>query len=156
MRNIIVFLIFITVNAAYSQTATNTEAKDTSNVYHQALKIYVKNLAQSSTENYTLLIEKNYLFTDRLPKQLEGYKIEYLDGYDINEKLKRKNPITVIRIIPLRLEKGVFFINIIPFTVKKESKRNIRYINSGGDGIIFDFDCSTNTFRFKRIEHGNI
>jgi hypothetical protein len=42
MRNIIVFLIFITVNAAYSQTATNTEAKDTSNVYHQALKIYVK------------------------------------------------------------------------------------------------------------------
>jgi hypothetical protein len=156
MRNIVSILILIAANVAYGQTATNTETADTSHIYHQALRIYVKNLGHPSGEQSTLLIEKNYLFTESLPKQLEDYKIEYLDGYDVNEKLKSKHPITVIRIIPLRIEKGVFFINIIPFTVKKESKRNIRYINSGGDRIIFEFNCSTNTLRFKEIRHGNI
>lgn len=157
MKNAISTVIFVMSSVfAFGQTATNTEAADSSNVYHLALKIYVQNLGQPSPEQTILFIEKNYLFTDPLPQQVGGYKIEYLDGYELNEKLKAKRAITVIRIIPLRLKKGLFFVNIIPFTVEKESRRNVRYTNSGGEGIIFDFDCSTNTFRFKEIVHGNI
>lgn len=139
----------------YGQTATNTESADTSNIYHQALRIYVNNMDAKRGEVATLLVEKNYLFTDALPKQIGKYKIDYLDGYEVNEKLRRESQITLIRIIPLRLDKGVFFINIIPFTVKKE-KRNLRYLNSGGDGIIFEFDCNTKAFYFKEIMRGNI
>jgi hypothetical protein len=53
------------------------------------------------------------------------------------------------------MKNGVFFVSLIPFTVKKE-KRKINYVNSGGDRVSFEFDCSTNSFRFKEITHGNI
>lgn len=146
---VLMFLSFCQLNA---QTATNTKSSDSSNIYFQALSIHIENV--QNVEN-TLWVEENFLFTDSLPKQIGTKKIEYVSGYEVRELLKTKDELTVIRIVPLRVENGHFFINVIPFKVRKE-KRNLRYVNSGGSKIIFTFNCQTNTFHFDKIVLGNI
>jgi len=144
------------VNVAYGQTATNTEARDSSNIYYQALRTYVNNIPTKNDGHKTvLLIEKNPIVTKSLPIELDTYQFEYLEGYEVDKRLKSKNPITLIRIVPLQLKKGIFFISIIPFTVTRENGK-VNYSNSGGDKIVFEFDCANNAFHFKEIRHGNI
>jgi hypothetical protein len=155
MRRINISILILVSSYTYGQPATNTEARDSTNLYYQALKVYVNAMTTRNREKPILFVEKNPVVTNSLPSQLGVYEFKYLEGYEVDQKLKGENPITLIRIVPVRMKNGIFYINIIPFTVKREN-RKINYINSGGDRISFEFDCSTNSFRFKEIAHGNI
>jgi hypothetical protein len=148
------FLIILLSFCAYSanaQNATNTKSSDSKNIYYQAL---IKHIENSDNNEQTVIVEKN-LFTDPLPKTMGSRTIEYLDGYQIRRHLKSKEEIIVIKVIPLQVDNGLFFVTIIPFKVTKE-KKQLHYANSGGDEVVFTFDSNSNEFIFKEFKRGNI
>ncbi|MCC6835527.1 MAG: hypothetical protein IT213_11095 [Cytophagales bacterium] len=153
-HTIIIVLFCLGISGVNGQIATNTKSANSSNVYFQAIVNYVE--SSFKDENKKVIVEKNYLFTDSLPKVIKSIQIEYLDGYEINKRLNKKNDeLVVVRIVPLSFANGEFFINIIPFRVIKE-KNNLRYLNSGGSKLVFTYNCETNSFTFKEIIRGNI
>lgn len=62
---------------------------------------------------------------------------------------------TLVRIVPLRVREDNFFVNVIPFSVSYK-KKNFNYVNSGGLGMIYEFDDEINGLKFKSVEMGGI
>jgi len=70
MRHATCTLILIAATVLLTdKLQTNTESADTSNVYHQALKIYVKSLGSKGGDGATLLMKKLPIY-NALPKQI--------------------------------------------------------------------------------------
>src|SRR5687768_13544860 len=109
-RYFVIALIALSTVASkgVAQVATNTEAEDSTNIYWQSLKIYVASL--KNKEASTLLIEKDDLTTNRLPAKLGNCNLIYVDNTKLQSYLKEKGQIQLIRIVPIRVKKGDFFV----------------------------------------------
>nr|WP_299339864.1 hypothetical protein [Allomuricauda sp.] len=102
-----------------------------------------------------LYVEKN-LFTDRLPDTVLEFKIEYLNHAELIKKIKKKGEkMFLIRIVPLRIEKGTFFVNVIPFNAYYH-KKNLELANGGGLKAEYEFDENSNGLVFKKADFGGI
>jgi hypothetical protein len=119
--------------------ATNSEKVDSSNIYFVAFRTYLIN----SDLVGDLFLEENDLTTSSIPSQLEGINVQVLNANQIKKKSK-KDPLTLYRIIPLRFEEGIFFVNIIPFKVRYKRK-NFEMVNQGGISVKFKFNCEEAT-----------
>ncbi|QJB37298.1 hypothetical protein HF324_05305 [Chitinophaga oryzae] len=149
----LIFFLVVTPCWAFGQKADNTEAKDSTNLYYQAFSNYC---AQLSSENVqTLLLEENNITTESIPRRIGAHNIEVLDVFGVQNKLKEKKSIILIRIVPLRIKNGNFFINIIPFNVVSTSS-GINYINSGGSIVEFLYDCSSKKFNILGVKTNGI
>lgn len=126
---VIIFLLIVTPYVVSGQTASNTESRDSTNIYYQAFNAYCAHLPTCN-----LLLEEDNITTESIPHRIGIHNIEVLDFDGIQKKLKKSKSIVVIRIIPLRINDGKFFINIIPFDVKRTSS-GLDYINSGGSKV---------------------
>ncbi|MBC9909298.1 hypothetical protein [Chitinophaga varians] len=135
------------------QVATNTESKDSTNIYYQAFLQYCSGAPEGHRE--TLLVEEDNITTKSIPRRMGAFDIEILNYSAIKNRLKKETSLTVIRIIPLRMEGGVFFIDIIPFGVTKSSK-GLNYGNSGGYGIEFRYNCSSKKFELLAVKRGSV
>lgn len=125
------------------QICNNTETRDSTNIYFQAFKNYCSKL--DSVNGSELNVEENNLTTSSLPSKIGSFHINVIDVFELQKQLKKLGPLILIRIVPMRVKNGVFFINIIPFKVIK-TKRGINYINSGGATIRFNYDCKSKNF----------
>ena len=143
-RTLLLTLILL-LSTAYNSTAQvafSTESKGDSNLYFQALSLYL----QKTPRQPKILVEENTLTTECLPKELGGTSIELISFKNIKRHLKkRKSVIDLIRIVPLRFDSGKFYINIINYKVSKKRKK-YDFVNIGGMQCEFVYDCSTNCF----------
>lgn len=122
----------------FCQRATNTEDKDSSDVYYLALESYLI----KEDINGIFYVEAHQLTTNGLPYQIEGVELKVLEGEDIL-KMARRGDFLMHRIIPLRFEKGIFYVNILPFIVKCKRKK-LEMINQGGLKLKFKYNCDSN------------
>lgn len=153
----IVLFLFLTLSLD-AQLFFNTDNRDSSNVYYFSLMQYckyLKILRVSSDEE--VFVEKNYLFTDKLPAELLGFQITYVSIDQLQNllKLKKSKELTFVRIVPIQIEGANIVINVIPFSAKSEKKK-IQLINSGGLGIYFEFDCKNGIIKYKTTKKGYI
>ncbi len=139
MKQIIFYLVLFQSSIIFGQTATSSESKDSSNIYSIALKVYLG----GAVVNDELFIEENDITTSSIPEQLGGVTIQLMKSSQIRKKAK-KGTFTLYRVVPLRFDAGIFFVNIIPFSVKCERK-NLQMVNQGGLTVKFKYSCETNT-----------
>ncbi|WP_190810971.1 hypothetical protein [Flagellimonas sp. S3867] len=112
-------------------------------------------VGSSVADNGILYVEKN-LFTDRLPDTVLNYKIEFLGPTEQVETIKKKSgKMYLIRIVPLRIGKGTFFVNVIPFNAYYH-KKNLELANSGGLKAHYKFDKELNGLVFEKADFGGI
>ena len=149
-----VFILFFGLKA-HSQTSFNTEANDSTNVYHFSLAKYCENLDKSGNKESTVYVEKDYLVTKDLPSRIKSHEIRYYDMTEVKKYLKGKKGMTLVRIIPLRVKTNDFFVNVIPFSVSYK-KKNFDFVNGGGLSVKFQFDQGTNGLIYKSAEMGGI
>lgn len=149
----LIFFLIVIPCLVFGQKADNTESKDTTNLYYQAFSNYC---ARLSSENIQmLLLEENNITTESIPKRMGSHNIEVLDVFGVQNKLKENKSIILIRIVPLRIKNGKFFVNIIPFNVVSTSS-GINYINSGGSTVEFLYDCSSKKFNILGVKTSGI
>lgn len=139
MKQIIFYLVLLQSSILFGQTTSSSEIKDSSNIYNIALRVYLSDAVVSDE----LFVEENDITTSSMPEQLGGVTIQLMNSSQIRKKAK-KGPFTLYRIIPLRFEKGIFFVNVIPFNVKCKRK-NLQMSNQGGVTVKFKYNCETNT-----------
>jgi hypothetical protein len=129
-----------------AQVATNTESKDSTNIYYQAFKAYCNQ--NGNTE--TLMVEENNLTTKSLPTSFNEQEIRLVNAIELQSLLKKSKQIHLIRIVPLRVRDGEFFVNIIVFKVDgKRSKYN--FVNEVGMSVVYEYREELKTFIFKEI-----
>ena len=150
MRSVVLSVILSIMSTIMSaQIATNTEMDNSTNIYYQAISILCDNL-HDKTES--LLVEQNNLTTNSLPSKIGKHDIRVIDIAELQSLLKRNKgkEIEIARIIPLRVEEGEFFVNIIFFDAKVK-KRQIYFSNKGGYSIVFDYNTDNKQFVYKEI-----
>ncbi|MFD2888298.1 hypothetical protein [Chitinophaga cymbidii] len=138
---------------ALGQTASNTESHDSSNIYYQAFMHYCSNSLPDN--NGILLVEENNITTESLPKQLKNIRVEVVDVQKLQKKLKTTKSLTLIRVVPLRVKEGRFFVNIIPFDVSR-TRSGFHYVNSGGCTVEFLYDCTNDVFSLSAVVNKGI
>lgn len=156
-RNITLIILFLTgINTCYSQTIYNTEQKDSTNIYYKSLEVYCQTIDNAGLKDKNVYVEKDHLVTEKLPSEINGLNILYLDGIELRKTIKKANgKIILVKIIPLRIRKTDFFVNVIPFEVSYKRK-NFEYINSGGLSVKYEFNSKLNGLVFKEYKWGGI
>jgi hypothetical protein len=154
IRTTFIILFLTGINYCFSQTVYNTEKKDSTNIYFKSLKTYCQTIDKTKLIDNTVYVERNYLITEKLPDSLNGLKISYLDLRELKKMIKQNGgELTLVRIIPLRVKKDTFFVNVIPFSATY-TKGKIYYGNGGGLSVIFSFDEESNGLIFKEFKWG--
>ncbi|MBW6481370.1 MAG: hypothetical protein K0B37_18240 [Bacteroidales bacterium] len=128
-----------------AQVAFNTESNDSTNIYFQAFNKYCIERNQ-----ITFLVEENDLTTKSLPSEINGQKIELINASKLQSLVKKGKQIDLIRIVPLRVKDGEFFVNIIVFKVEGK-RRQLNLINQGGVSVVFNYNEALKTFVFKEL-----
>lgn len=149
MKQIVfIALILFLGNNLKAQIATNTEAPDSTNIYYQSFKKYCE---QINKKTDLLLVEENNFITKSLPEELGGQKIKVVNVVELQKLLKDKKQVQLLRLIPLRMKDGDFFVNIIVFNVAVKRK-HFDFINEGGISVVYSYDTEHKTFIFKDVK----
>jgi hypothetical protein len=152
---VILFILLSSCQISKARQIIDNKSADSDNIYHTSIQIYCEYLKSVDFKSQKIYVEQNYLITKDLPEKILGIDIEVINSEQLKKILKTHEYIQVIRIIPLRLKEGDFFVNIIPFKVSYR-KRNFNFINEGGTKIIFQYDCSSNNLIFSEIKNFGI
>ncbi len=135
---LLIFYGILITNICLGQKIFNTEKKDDTNIYRNALTIYCNSLDKNETK--IVYVEPNYLLTGNLPKTIDSIEIKYPDLNQLKKLIKANGGhIMLIRIIPLKINQSDFFVNIIPFYTTYK-KNNFNLANGGGLTVHYKFD----------------
>jgi|SRR5580704_17136129 hypothetical protein len=142
-------LLFIGIAAkCYSQIEMDTDGlNNLNNVYLYSLKEYCGSL--DSSKRKIVYVERNYFIGDSWPKEINGFKIIYLVSYQYKKIIKENGgTITLVGISPLGLEKGNFYVAVIPFAASY--KKNVVHLSNGGGQIVnFQYDQGKKALIYK-------
>ncbi len=141
MKHILIFIL--------ATCSLGSVSAQEANLYDQALK-----QACSSLESFfakdELYIEEGLLTTKNL-KQSSCTKQLYIIGpSEIRKKAKKRSknkPFRFVRIVPLRLEDGKFYVTVIVFEAKAKGS-NLRLTNLYGENLYLRYDCYNQSFDF--------
>lgn len=148
---IILILIFKISQSIFGQIATNTESSDSLNIYNNAMKIYCDSLFAKNC-NF-LMVEFETLTTSHLPEKIGNVEIELIEYNKLIRLISKKNSLKLIRVIPVRFEKGYFFVNILQYCVTRKRKSfEYNLLIDKGMTIKYRFNCDSNSFIFEKIE----
>ena len=118
------------------------------------MTIYCNSLHKSKIK--TVYVEPNYLFTDNLPRTIDGIEIQYPDLKELKKLIKTNGGhLTLVRIIPLKTNQSDFFINIIPFYTTYK-RNNFKLGNGGGLSIHYKFDTNLGGLTYEKHEFSGI
>jgi len=144
------FLIFLFPTICFSQTVNTTTKSGQGNIYNDALRHFITFTSKSDKSIYdTLLIFKDDLMTDSLQTVILKTKIVLVDSTEISSKLQGDNSFVAHKIFPLNFDKGRFYVNIVPFVIRKD-KNEIALLNTGTCIVSYTYDSKTKSFRFYR------
>jgi hypothetical protein len=151
---LLIFYGILFANICLGQTVFNTEKNDETNIYRNALTIYCNSL--DKTKIKTVYVEPNYLITDNLPKRLGEVEIQFPDLNELKKLIKENGGhLTLVRIIPLKVNQSDFFINVIPFYTTYK-KNNFKLGNGGGLTIHYKFDTNLNGLIYEKHKFSGI
>ena len=146
---ILLFQLILGLTVCFAQTTYNTDSRDSTNIYYNSLLQYAQTIDKTLLIDNTIYVEQNFLITDKLPPNINGLRIEYLDRTNLKRKIHQEDgEITLVRIVPLRISNGDFFVNIIPFSTTY-SKNQFWYANGGGLSVIYEYSVDLNGLIFK-------
>ena len=149
MKQIVLMTLILCLgNNLKAQIATNTELSDSTNIYYQSFKKYCEQINKKAD---FLFVEENHFITKSLPEEFNGQKIKVVNVVELQSLLKDKNQVQLLRLIPLRMKDGDFFVNIIVFNVATKRK-HFDFVNEGGMSIVYSYDTEHKTFIFKNIK----
>jgi len=155
-RTTLIILFLIGINTCFSQIVYTTERKDSTNIYFKSLEVYCQTIDKTELTDNKVYVEKDHFVTEKLPNEINGLDILYLDRIELKKTIKKdRGKITLIKIIPLRIKKTDFFVNVIPFEVSYK-KRNFNYVNDGGLSVKYEFDSELNGLIFKAYKWDGI
>ena len=147
MKTIICSVFILLTGSLNAQVATNTEQKDSSNIYYQSFKIFCEKKSEKTGE---LLLEENNFITKSIPTECCGQKIKIINAIELKEILKTDKQLELIRIVPLRVNSGDFFVNVIVFKVFAKRKQ-LDFVNIGGVSVVYNYDNNSKSFIYKEI-----
>ncbi len=154
MKAIMLLIVsFLGLNRIYGQAINTTGSRDSSNIYFHAFRYYSSD--PSSIKAGVLLVEENNLTTESLPERLGKLKIEVINFSQIQEKVKNGKSLMLLRIVPMEIKEGRFFVNLIWFKVNR-GRSGISYMNQGGSTVYFLYDCATGKFNLDEVIHSGI
>lgn len=149
MKQIVLMTLILCLgNNLKAQIATNTELSDSTNIYYQSFKRYCEQINKKAD---FLFVEENHYITKSLPEEFNGQKIKVVNVVELQNLLKDKNQVQLLRLVPLRMKDGDFFVNIIVFNVAVKRK-HFDFVNEGGMSIVYSYDTEHKTFIFKNIK----
>lgn len=149
MRTLFYTLLFICIKV--QAQGLTTDVRSNENIYLHALKEYC-NYPEISAKNIYVQFDSTVMWYD-WPKIINNKKISYLDGSSeiIKEIKAQKGSIILVKIVPLRYEKEIFFVNVIPFLATAKGS-NISLVNGGGLSVIFNYTDKNKGFEFSEIK----
>jgi len=133
-------LLFIETAKCYAQNGMDTDGlNNLNNVYLYSLKEYCS-FSLNSSKNKIIYVKREYFVGDSWPKEINGYKIIYLESFQYKKTIKENGGnITLVGISPLGLEKGNFYITVLPFSASYKEKE-VHLINGGALTVNFQYD----------------
>ncbi|TMU55094.1 hypothetical protein [Flagellimonas algicola] len=113
------------------------QPKETDSLYIKALENYIEQLEDS--ESKTVYIEnENYLM--RVPETIGGSEIVKLGLANRKAHFrKNKNQLTLVEVSPLTIEKGFFYITLVPYRAKLKGKKKMDLMYSHFHSTYFKF-----------------
>lgn len=145
-------LLFLSASFGFSQTKEN-ELKE---IYNTAIENYINELKKFSNEDVKTL---NFIADDvperYLPKEVNGYTINYFSVYDKKNKTTLKRGLKIISIQPINLSGNTITVNLIDFNVTY-SKKNYGFANGGGSKSVFVYSSDNNKWQHKETKYSGI
>jgi len=144
-------LLFVTISA-YAQSVSF----DSLNIYYVSLKTHIDYLKNHNMvrRDKIIYIQADEHVVEKIPLEIYGCKIVFLDIQQIKEKAK-KDFLPLVEIRPLELWSNRLIVTLIDFTVVYK-RRNLNYSNSGGSQFEFQYDCYKDKFTLKNSQHNGI
>jgi hypothetical protein len=144
-------MFFFKCSLIYCQQIDNTFKNDGSNIYNQTIKEFLRLRNKEGKNTDIIYIEQDYKITDSILGNIDNVKIVKLTESDIQATIKKKKPLLLFRIFPLRYGHDEFWVNIVPFSMGFSSKQK-KYIalNGGTYRVFYKYDGVV--FVFNRIE----
>jgi hypothetical protein len=152
----LLFVCIVCSLKSFSQEGNyfNTEASDSTNVYYKALSDFCKYVEKVFPNVSTVYIERSVLNT-WLPNKIGKFNFHFLDEKDIIKlHSEKKKVVYFTRVVPIRVAKDFFYVNIIPFRVEVPKKGELKLINSGAIQSKFTYDCRTGKFSYIGVGDG--
>lgn len=97
-----------------------------------------------------IYIQKDDFLTNNLSNSLERTRVQYMDIAKIEQKVMLDTSFVLYRIYPLSMYKDKFFVNVVPFSVSRDTGELV-FKNLGAFKISYSFDCSKAQLRYKEI-----
>jgi len=157
IRKLVALFLLLICASAIGQTVNSTERQDRSNVYNESFVQclnYLKNGEVKLPDS--IYIESDYKLTNRLIPRIGKTRLIILPDSTLAKRVKKADKAVIVyRLFPLAYQNKKFNITIIPFGVRYDKElKEIRYTNSGGYLIVFDFEKGY--FKFNRIIYNGI
>lgn len=146
-QTLLIVAILLLNNTMKAQIVTNTEVADSTNIYYDSFKKYCE---QIDKKVGILFVEEDFLITKILPREINGHKIEIIAIANLKKLLKDRKQLQLLRLIPLRVKDGDFYVNIVVFNVKFRHKQ-FDFVNQGGISVVYSYDTKNKAFVFKKI-----
>jgi hypothetical protein len=101
---------------------------------------------------HTVIVERNIQINQDFPRQIQSFKIEYLDTQDLIAKYKKeKKEFRIIVMRPILNEGEKLSVGLTDywFSFKKNS---LTYSLEGGAKVVFRFDCEHREYVIDKVE----
>ena len=114
MRTLIITLLSTLMShSLFGQIINSTESTDLSNIYNHALSVYCDSSLAKNLNS--LMVEYESLTTSHIPPKIGNVEIKLIEYKQLISLTSNKKSIELLRVIPIRHEKGCFFVNILPY-----------------------------------------
>jgi hypothetical protein len=152
MRQLFLFILLFT-GCRYEAFC---QRSDSSTIYLTSLTTHLEYLKSVSKKNLELVyVEKSDITTENLPEQIDGTRVHYLTGSEIQDKTRKGERIKLIVIRPVVVKGSALRVVVIDFSVTSK-KNNFNYANGGGSTFEFTYNCDVQRFELTNKKQGGI
>ena len=141
-------LLFFVAMKSSGQLGLDTDGlNNLNNVYLFSLKEYCKSL--DSTKIKIVYVKYDYFIGESWPRKISSFEIKYLESTEYKKAIKESGSrMVLVGISSLRLEKGIFYVGVIPFGASYK-KKIVHLTNGGGLNVNFVYDPVQKLLVFK-------
>lgn len=150
MKNYILILFLLTLNSLNAQS--NSSNLSTTKIYSDVLKHYIEKIEYSQT-NEIYLVDNSRIIKD-IPSLIQGFTIKNLEQNATSMDILKQNNnyIPAINLSDLKVENGLFYIEISDVSIKRNGKKmEIMYLDLTKIKAYFKLNCDNNSIEFINL-----
>ena len=150
-KPLILIILFMCMQYVFCQNTFDTEGRLKTNIYFHSLEKYFESVDSSATENHKdYYIATKTFYLDSFPKTINSFNIKWVKKEDIDALLKSsKTDFINLMINPIKIEKGIFSVSIIPFYGHSKLKKYT--ILKGVYKFQYDYDSQRDGLVYKNL-----